>query len=309
MSRSRTRKTLSQNFLIDPRVARMLVAESAVTSRDLVLEVGPGAGMLTRQLLTVSRRVLAYEKDPHYAARLRRHYADDDRIRCYHRDFREVTAPGEPFSVVANIPFAIGTDIVRWCLAAPRLRSATLLTQSEFARKHSGDYGRWSKLSITHWPWTEPSLGPWVSRTAFHPRPAVDAAVLRLRRRPEPLLPQRFRTEYQQLVELGFSGVGGSLAASLRRAHPAGAVRGACAAAGISRDLTVGLVPPGAWLRIFDHLIPEAAHRARTDPRPPPRRAALGSHPWRRQSRFGPHWTSNPMRSRPCSTGSRSGTT
>ncbi|AHH21731.1 putative rRNA methyltransferase [Nocardia nova SH22a] len=309
MSRFETRKTLSQNFLTDPRIARMIVRTSGITPADLVLEVGPGAGMLTRQLLTVSRRVRTYEKDPHYADRLRRRYAGDYRIRCHHSDFRDVIAPREPFAVVANVPFAITTDIVRWCLAARHLRSATLLTQWEFARKHSGDYGRWSKLSITQWPWTESALGPRVSRDAFRPRPAIDGGVLILRRRPEPLLPKAYRADYRNLVELGFSGVGGSFAASLRRAHPAARVHAACAAAGISRELTVGLVPPEAWIRVFDHLIVRAGRRARTDPRPPPRRPALGSVPWRRQSRFGPRWTSNRARSRPCSTGSRSGTT
>lgn len=309
MSRFDTRKTLSQNFLIDPRIARMLVRRSGIAAADLVLEVGPGAGMLTRQLLRVSRHVRVYEKDPYYAALLRRRYADDDRIYCYCTDFRDIRAPEEPFTVVANVPFAVTTDIVRWCLAAPHLRSATLLTQWEFARKHSGDYGRWSKLSITHWPWTEPVLGARVNRTAFQPRPVVDAGVLTLRRRPEPLLPQALRADYQHLVELGFSGVGGSFAASLRRAYPAARVRGACAAAGISRELTVGLVAPSAWVRVFDHLIGAPASRSRTDPRPPPGRPALGSLPWRRQSRFGPRWTSNHARSRPCSTGSRSGTT
>ncbi|MEV5651783.1 23S ribosomal RNA methyltransferase Erm [Nocardia sp. NPDC052254] len=309
MSRSHTRKTLSQNFLTDPRIARMLVRESGITPADLVLEVGPGAGMLTRHLLTVSRRVRAYEKDPHHAARLRRRYADDDRIYLQHSDFRDIRAPEEPFTVVANVPFAITTDIVRWCLAARHLTSATLLTQWEFARKHSGDYGRWSKLSITHWPWTEPALGPRVGRDVFHPRPAVDAGVLTLRRRPEPLLPQGFRADYRRLVDLGFSGVGGSFTASLRRAHPAARVHAACADAGISRELTVGFVPPQAWVRVFDHLVVRSQSRLRTDPRPPPGRSALGSLLWRRQSRFGPRWTSNRARSRPCSTGSRSGMT
>ncbi|MEU1994385.1 23S ribosomal RNA methyltransferase Erm [Nocardia gamkensis] len=248
---SNTRKLLSQNFLTDIGAARLIVRASGITAEDLVLEIGPGDGMLTRQLLKACGRVQAYEKDPRYAALLRRRYADDPRIRLYHRDFRKVCPPREPFAVVANVPFGSTTDIVRWCLAARGLTSATLLTQLEFARKHSGDYGRWTKLTVGHWPTTAIELGARVGRHSFHPVPRVDAAILRLRTRPVPLLPRERIGAYRRLVELGFSGVGGSVAASLRREFSAGAVRGACRAAGISLEQPVGLVSPDRWLILY----------------------------------------------------------
>ncbi|WP_459546729.1 23S ribosomal RNA methyltransferase Erm [Nocardia sp. X0981] len=249
-----TRKRLSQNFLTDPAIARRIVRASGIGRSDLVLEIGPGDGMLTRPLLRSAGRILAYEKDPYYARRLAARYATDNRIRVLHRDFREVTPPTEPFAIVANIPFAASTDIVRWCLAARYLTSATLLTQYEFARKHSGDYGRWTKLAITHWPDSVLLLGERIDRREFFPVPRVDGAVLRIERRSAPLLPHPERAAYRALVELGFSGVGGSLAASLRRAHPTRSVAAACAAAGIAADLPVGLVSPQAWLTLYDRL-------------------------------------------------------
>ncbi|WP_159930356.1 MULTISPECIES: 23S ribosomal RNA methyltransferase Erm [Nocardia] len=246
-----TRKRLSQNFLIDASVARLIVRASGVTADDLVLEIGPGDGMLTRQLLAAAGRVHAYEKDPRYATLLRRRYADDPRIRLYQGDFREARPPREPFAVVANVPFAITTDIVRWCLAARGLTSATLLTQLEFARKHSGYYGRWTKLTVGHWPTTAIRLGAQVGRHSFHPVPQVDTAILRLRTRPDPLLPGEQIGEYRNVVELGFSGVGGSLAASLRREFPSRAVRRACEKAGVSLEQPVGLVSPDRWLTLY----------------------------------------------------------
>ncbi|GAB2661046.1 23S ribosomal RNA methyltransferase Erm [Nocardia goodfellowii] len=248
------RKRLSQNFLTTADTARLLVRSSGIGPSDLVVEIGPGDGMLTRRLLDVAGRVLAYEIDGHYAARLRRRYADDKRIHCYHSDFRAVSAPHEPFAVVANIPFAGTTDIVRWCLSARHLTSATLLVQAEFARKHTGDYGRWTKLAITHWPTVALELGPRVSRHRFHPVPQVDAAVLHLRPHPEPLLPHTALPAYRRLVDLGFSGIGGSLAASLTQAFPPGTVREACANAGVPRDQPVGLVTPHQWLSLFHTL-------------------------------------------------------
>lgn len=251
---SATRKRLSQNFLTDPRIARSIVRASGIGADDLVLEIGPGGGMLTRHLVPAAASVVAYEKDPHYARRLAVRYSGDHRLLVRNQDFRTVTAPDEPFAVVANIPYAVGTDILRWCLAAPRLTSATLLTQYEFARKHSGDYGRWTKLTVTHWPESALALGARIDRREFFPVPRVDGAILHITRRPAPLVPVAARGRYRRMVELGFSGVGGSLAASLRRAHPARAVDSACSAAGIANDVPVGLVPPEAWLTLYRRL-------------------------------------------------------
>ncbi|WP_030161194.1 23S ribosomal RNA methyltransferase Erm [Glycomyces sp. NRRL B-16210] len=245
------RKALSQNFLADPRIARRLVEASGVGPADLVVEAGPGDGMVTRPLLAKARRVIAYEKDRHFAERLRSRLGHHEHFHCHLGDFRDARPPREPFAVVANAPFGITTDIVRWCLSARTLTAATLVTQLEFARKHTGDFGRWSRLTVANWPEWRFDLGMRIGRGDFRPVPSVDAAVLRLQRRSEPLLPEVDLRDYRDLVELGFSGVGGSLAASLRRAVPSRLAHRACAEAGIPRDRPVGLVPPDRWIALF----------------------------------------------------------
>ncbi|MFI6362526.1 23S ribosomal RNA methyltransferase Erm [Nocardia sp. NPDC050630] len=249
-----TRQQLSQNFLTDTRIAERLVRAAGVRADDLVVEIGPGDGKLTGHLLNRAHHVLAYERDRHYAENLRARFASDQRIDVYHADIRDITPPRERFTVVANIPFAASTDILRWCLAARELTSATLLTQREFARKYAGDYGRWPKLTVTHWPTVTMELGISVRRDHFHPIPRVDAAVLRLRRREHPLLARRELRRYRQLVELGFSGLGGCLSATLRRAYRTNQIRAACAVAAIALDEPVGLVSPDRWLTLYQAL-------------------------------------------------------
>jgi 23S rRNA (adenine-N6)-dimethyltransferase len=246
------RKRLSQNLLADAHLARRLAAD--VGPDDLVVEAGPGGGMLTGPLLDRARRVIAYEKDRHFAERLRSRFGHHEHFRLHTGDFRDARPPREPFRVVANVPFAITTDIVRWCLDARSLTTASLVVQLEFARKHTGDYGRWSKLAVDAWPEHELALGMRIGRHRFRPVPKVDAAVLHLRRRPEPLLPRRDLADYRDLVALGFTGIGGSLAASLRQAVPARAAARACAEAGIAKDAPVGLVPPDRWIALYKAL-------------------------------------------------------
>ncbi|MFD0777100.1 ribosomal RNA small subunit methyltransferase A, partial [Streptomonospora algeriensis] len=167
------------------------------------------------------------------AALLRSRFAPA--VRVVQSDFRGAAPPPGPFHVVGNIPYSATADIVRWCLEASRPRpadrnggagrpvllSATLLTQLEYARKRTGGFGRWSRLTVHSWPLFAWSMAGRVPRDRFAPVPRVDSAILRLVRRPRPLVPRTELGAYRKLVDLGFSGVGGSLRASLARAHPA----------------------------------------------------------------------------------------
>ncbi|HEX5565648.1 MAG TPA: rRNA adenine N-6-methyltransferase family protein, partial [Streptomyces sp.] len=141
--------------------------------------------------------------------------------------------------------------IVRWCLEAPALTSATLLTQREYARKHAGDYGRWPLLTVRTWPEYGWRLGGRVGRESFVPVPRTDSAVLRIERRRIPLLPPDLLPAYREFVAHGFTGVGGSLAATLARRNRTRRVREVCAAAGVGEEVPVGLVTPEQWLALF----------------------------------------------------------
>ncbi|WP_017586678.1 ErmE/ErmH/ErmO/ErmR family 23S rRNA (adenine(2058)-N(6))-methyltransferase [Nocardiopsis ganjiahuensis] len=246
------RRRLSQNFLADPGTARWVVRLAGVAPGDLVVEVGPGDGAVTRFLAPRARQVIAHELDPRLAQRLAARYRDPALgVRVVHGDFTRARPPREPFSVVGNIPYSRTADIVRWCLEAPRLTSATLVTQLEYARKRTGAYGRWSRLTVLTWPWWSWRLAGRIGRDRFRPVPRVDAGVLVLRRRAEPLVPWERGDEYRRMVELGFGGVGGSLSASLRRGYPAARVAAALRQAGATPGTPVGLVSPEQWLEVF----------------------------------------------------------
>ncbi|MBL1099938.1 ErmE/ErmH/ErmO/ErmR family 23S rRNA (adenine(2058)-N(6))-methyltransferase [Streptomyces sp. 205] len=254
-ARDRARRTLSQNFLADPGAVARVVRAARPGPGDLLVEVGAGKGVLTEALAPLCRELISYEVDRHLIAGLRERLAPYPAARIVHRDFLTAHPPREPFALVGNVPYARTSDIVDWALRAPGLTSATLLTQLEYARKRTGDFGRWSLLTVRTWPEVEWRLCGRVARTAFRPVPAVDGGIMRLIRRPRPLLPDaEQRTAYTGLVELGFSGVGGSLYASLRRVCPARRLTAAFRRAGLEREVVVGYVTPPQWLTLAQEL-------------------------------------------------------
>ncbi|MFE1012139.1 23S rRNA (adenine(2058)-N(6))-methyltransferase Erm(O) [Streptomyces sp. NPDC058794] len=249
-------RTLSQNFLADRAAAEHVARLASPDSRrpSLVLEVGAGKGALTEPLARRSRELYAYEIDTRLVPGLRARFADTPHVRVGAGDFLTARPPRTPFSVAGNVPFSRTADIVDWCLTAPGLTDATLITQLEYARKRTGDYGRWTLLTVRTWPRHEWRLAGRVSRYGFRPAPRVDAGILRIERRPTPLLPGTAHRSWRDLVELGFSGVGGSLHASLCRARPRRRVDAAFRVARLDPGVLVGQVSPQCWLRLHAEL-------------------------------------------------------
>ena len=108
---------LSQNFLVDRHVVRALVGGSGVGSGDLAVDIGAGNGLITAELAGTGARVLAIERDPRLADRLRQRFRGEPSVLVVAGDVLDVAMPQERFQVVANVPFAITTKILRRLLS------------------------------------------------------------------------------------------------------------------------------------------------------------------------------------------------
>ncbi|MBI4415622.1 MAG: ribosomal RNA small subunit methyltransferase A [Euryarchaeota archaeon] len=179
----RASRGLGQHFLIDERVAHRQVEVAGITAHDIVLEIGPGLGVLTERLLKKAAKVVAVERDRRLARALRTLGENIDVI-----EGDAVKVPLPSFSkVVSNLPFQISSPITFRLLDLPFER-AVLMYQREFAERlvakpGSSDY---SRLSVKAYVRARTEILERVPRSAFWPQPKVDSAVVLLEPRPMP---------------------------------------------------------------------------------------------------------------------------
>jgi 23S rRNA (adenine-N6)-dimethyltransferase len=219
-TRAVRRRTLSQNFLVDRHAIEGLVNGSGVTDGNLVLDIGAGNGLISQELARRGARVLAIERDPVLAERLRARFATWPSVTVMQADVLTVPLPDGPFRVVANIPFGITTKILRRLLDDESgLARADVIVQAEVARKR-GTGGRGTLLNACWEPWFEFGAGARIPATAFRPRPRVDAAILIVVRRDPPLLDPASRRDYTAFVTAAFEGARPTVASALARTLP-----------------------------------------------------------------------------------------
>lgn len=193
-----------QHFLRSSRLAAELVRDARVAPGEIVVDIGAGTGALTRALVDAHTHIIALEFDPALAAQLRRRFEGQD-VTVLEVDARSWSWPREPFSVVSNLPFAGSGAILGSLLRDPRigLRHADVIVQWDLARKHSAVWP--ATLRGTYWhAWFELTIVARLARTAFSPVPDVDAGVLRIARRPRPLVAPDDHERYWQFIADAF---------------------------------------------------------------------------------------------------------
>jgi 23S rRNA (adenine-N6)-dimethyltransferase len=210
----------ARHYLRSSAFATDLVRSARVELGSLVLDLGAGGGILTLALADTGARVVAVELDPAAAAGLRRRFAGDPRVVVHEADAATSRPPDEPFAVVANLPFASGTAILRSLLDDPRVPLTRLdaIVEWGLAVKRTAVWPS-TLLGCAWGAWYELTLVRRVPRACFAPPPSVDAAVLRAVRRTEPLVPVAEAAAYHALLRRAFA-----VDSSLDRVLPRGAV-------------------------------------------------------------------------------------
>jgi len=179
----RAKKSLGQNFLMHARIAARIAQNAGLTKKSIVFEIGPGTGMLTRELLPQARKVIALEADHELVEKLREDFSGEvaeGRLELRSGDVRAFDPAELPrgYALVANIPYYLTGEIIRLFLETRNQpTSMTLLVQKEVAERIARAKKE-SILSLSVKAYGEPKYLFTVPRGAFVPAPNVDSAVL-----------------------------------------------------------------------------------------------------------------------------------
>lgn len=217
----RPNKGLGQHFLFERGIVERMVRQAGVTSSDTVLEVGPGLGILTSELLRKAHQVIAVERDPALVSHLERAFGDFTSFtlvlgNALTLESQEII-PGEvQFDVVANLPYSVGTAILRHLMEQPRKpRRITAMLQKEVAERLTAKPPDMSVLSVATQYYAVPRLLFSVSPTVFVPPPTVESAVVSLDMFQSPRLPEDETSRFFEIVNAGFRQKRKQLANSL----------------------------------------------------------------------------------------------
>src|SRR5688500_1429688 len=206
----RPNKGLGQHFLFERGLVERMVRQAGVTDADTVLEVGPGLGILTSELLRKARRVVAVELDRSLLGHLQNAFGDMPGFalvpgNALSLSTDELFPAGEPFDVVANLPYSAGTAILRHLLEQPRKpRRLTVMLQKEVADRLTAQPPDMSVLGVATQFFAEPRLAFTVPPEVFIPPPKVESAVVILEVREDAPLPTELQPLFFKLANAGF---------------------------------------------------------------------------------------------------------
>lgn len=194
------KKSLGQNFLIDPNILRKIVSQAGLTKESAAIEIGPGIGALTEHLARDAGKVLAFEIDQRLLPVLADTLSPYDNVKVIHSDIlkadveqaiQEELAGFEDIMVVANLPYYVTTPIIlKLLLEKLPIRGLVVMLQKEVAERITAKPGTkaYGSLSIAIQYYTEAEFAMTVPKSVFMPQPNVDSAVIRMIKRPEPIV-------------------------------------------------------------------------------------------------------------------------
>ncbi|HEY0157230.1 MAG TPA: 16S rRNA (adenine(1518)-N(6)/adenine(1519)-N(6))-dimethyltransferase RsmA [Thermoanaerobaculia bacterium] len=174
----RPKKKWGQNFLRNRGAVEKIVAAVEPRPDEVVLEIGPGEGVLTEKLVELGNRVIAIEIDPQLAARLRAKFGE--RLELRQEDAVDAALPEGPYRAVGNLPYNVGTPILRRVIADPNCRRAVFMLQKEVADRVSAKPGSdpYGYLTLYVQAYATAKTVMTLDPRSFYPPPKVRSAVV-----------------------------------------------------------------------------------------------------------------------------------
>ncbi len=261
----RAKKGLAQHFLIDEAVLRDIVTAAELTPGETVIEVGPGLGVLTRELAARAGRVIAVEVDAKLAFILNETLGSLPHVSIINADVLDLQPAellirgdagslGEGYKVVANLPYYIASPVLRHFLeASAKPQRLVVMVQKEVGQNIVAEPGRMSLLSISVQLYGKPAVVAHVPARSFYPSPKVDSAILRIDVHPQPAAEVTDGDKFFEVVRAGFSAPRKQLRNALSQglSLASGSVVSLLGEAGISPQRRAQTLSLDEWSRLY----------------------------------------------------------
>jgi 16S rRNA (adenine1518-N6/adenine1519-N6)-dimethyltransferase len=225
-------KKLGQNFLIDKNILKKIIKTADLKPQDIVLEIGPGLGALTKELAKKAKKVIAVEKDSRMCQALKENLKDFNNIEIINQDILKfgifwiglanpkkdwlsqsrqsrsqsrINPSKKRYKLIANLPFYITAPVIRKFLESENPpQEMVLMIQKEVAQRICAQPPKMSILAVSVQFYAEAKIISYVSKKSFCPRPKVDAAIIKITPWDRPGLSKN-KDRFFRTVKAGFS--------------------------------------------------------------------------------------------------------
>lgn len=207
----KAKKSLGQHFLVDGRALGKIVTAGCISGDDTIIEVGPGLGVLTKEIARTAKQVICIEIDAGLSNSLESRLSELVNVKIVNRDILdvqpgEVLPPGETrYKVIANLPYYITSAVLRHFLESeipPHLM--VVMVQKEVAKQIAAGPGKMSLLSVGVQLYGRAEIVAAVPARSFHPVPKVDSAIVRVTGHGQAFIPVKDRDSFFRIVRAGF---------------------------------------------------------------------------------------------------------
>ncbi len=214
-------KRLGQNFLIDKKIIKAVVEEANIQKKDIVLEIGPGLGALTKEIIQRAGKVIAVEKDERMTEIIKKELEGCKNLRIVQGDIMKISDlsyllhGSSKYKVVANLPFYAASPVIRKLLEFKNPpKEMVLIVQKEIAKRICSKPPQMNVLAVFTQFYADPKIIMTVSKKSFWPMPKVDGAIIRIK----PLKKNRAKNSlFFEAVKAGFSHPRKKLVSNLAR--------------------------------------------------------------------------------------------
>lgn len=204
-------KRLGQNFLIDKIVLRKIIETANLSTKDTILEIGPGLGILTIELAKKAKQVIAVEKDKRMCEILKEVLKDYKNIKIINQDILSYKLQTTSYKLIANLPYYITSLVIRKFLENPPVggppagkppKETILMVQKEVAQRIVAKPPLMNLLAVGVQFYAKAEIVSYVRKKSFYPQPKVDSAIIKMIPQPTPKINTK---KFFQLVKTGFS--------------------------------------------------------------------------------------------------------